>query len=447
MIQNATRPESTPRGYVDLVTIGFGAAVVMWAIGYYGRLPGALAPTGLLLGLLVLCLLLAGAVAARFTGRGAVGAGAVGAIAGVLNLLVLGSLISRPDASELIPSAVLWIPGFVLTSLLLSLAGAYCARWLPPALRRTTIGPQHLTWVVIAATLVLISAGGAVTGYQAGLAVPDWPNSYGYNMFLYPMARMTGGIYFEHAHRLLGALVGLATVALCACVFLCEKSGWRRALAGVAVMLVIAQGVMGGLRVTGRLTTSVAPEDLAPNLTLAVIHGVTAQVFLALLALLAATLSPAWRSAERVERRSAATDAALGGLSLALIITQLVFGALLRHYSWGLHLHLTLAFVVLLVVGAYAFRCWGLYEGVAPLPSLGGILILILAAQLALGLLALLATMSEEQLGATRSWHVVVTTLHQTLGAIVLATTTLLVTWHVRVVGAPGAATAPTPAG
>ena len=68
--------------------------------------------------------------------------------------------------------------------------------------------------VTVAATFLLVVAGGLVTSNEAGLAVVDWPNSFGYNMFLYPLAKMTGGIYYEHAHRLYGSLVGLTTIVL-----------------------------------------------------------------------------------------------------------------------------------------------------------------------------------------------------------------------------------------
>lgn len=403
----------------------------MWAVGYYGRLPSVMLPASVLLAFFLVSLIAAGALTVRLTRRGLAGAAIVGAMIGVLNLLILGSLLRRSDTGGLIPASVFWVPGFVAVSTLFASIGAALAPLLP-RFEKTEIGLNHFAWVTLAATLVLISAGGAVTGYQAGLAVPDWPKSYGYNMFLYPLARMTGGIYFEHAHRLLGALVGLATVSLAMSVFLWAHGAWPRVLAGLAVPMVIAQGIMGGLRVTGRLTLSAEAQDLAPNLTLAVIHGVSAQMFLALLAVLAASLSPQWRGATRAEHRAASFDASLGALSVAAIILQLILGAILRHYGWGLHLHLTVAFAVLLLAGAFAMRTWGMYEGIGPIPKLGGALILLLGAQLMLGLGALLAVMSEEQLGATRGWHVVFTTLHQTTGAIVLAVTAALFVWHIR---------------
>ena len=76
----------------------------------------------------------------------------------------------------------------------------------------------------------LLAVGGLVTSAEAGLAVVDWPNSFGYNMFLYPLARMTGGVYYEHAHRLLGSLVGLSTLVLALQLQSSERRGWVRGL-------------------------------------------------------------------------------------------------------------------------------------------------------------------------------------------------------------------------
>ena len=124
-------------------------------------------------------------------------------------------------------------------------------------------------WTACAATLLLISIGGLVTGFRAGMAVPDWPNTYGSNMFLYPLAKMTGGVFYEHAHRLLGSLVGLTTLVLAILLSIQRPldrgpdSGLDR---GACVLL---QGVMGGFRVTDNSTH------------LAVVHGFFAHVILA----------------------------------------------------------------------------------------------------------------------------------------------------------------------
>ena len=120
--------------------------------------------------------------------------------------------------------------------------------------------------VGVAATFLLVVAGGLVTSNEAGLAVVDWPNSFGSNMFLFPLARMTGGIYYEHAHRLFGALVGLTTIVLAVRLWRYDNRGWLKRLSLVAVVLVIVQGSLGGLRVTGGFTMSTSEADMAPTL-------------------------------------------------------------------------------------------------------------------------------------------------------------------------------------
>src|SRR2546422_10813583 len=97
-----------------------------------------------------------------------------------------------------------------------------------------------------------------VTDTGAALAVPDWPSTFGYNLFFYPWSQMVGGIFYEHSHRLIGAAVGLLTLGLAAALW--GAGGWFRWLGLAAVVAVVAQGVLGGLRV-------VLLED-----TLAIVH-------------------------------------------------------------------------------------------------------------------------------------------------------------------------------
>ena len=144
---------------------------------------------------------------------------------------------------------------------------------------------HRLAVVTAAATFVLILFGGLVTSTGAGLTVPDWPSTFGQNMFLFPWARMVGGVLFEHSHRLLGALVGLLTLGLGATLMLDRRAGWPRALGAAAGILVCAQGLLGGLRVVLR-------DD-----TLAIVHGCAAQAFFALLVALTVVTSPGWTAA------------------------------------------------------------------------------------------------------------------------------------------------------
>ncbi|MCX8090257.1 MAG: COX15/CtaA family protein [Verrucomicrobiae bacterium] len=239
------------------------------------------------------------------------------------------------------------------------------------------------------ATFVLLGAGGLVTSKGVGMAVPDWPNTYGYNMFLFPVSQWIGGIFYEHSHRLIGAGVGLLTAVLAAWLWTRETTGRSRwlGIGGIALTLVlmsarlmpvylalatgavvvivltlrrfvkrpdelrwlgltalaavILQGVLGGLRV-------VWIQD-----ELGIVHATLAQLFFVLVCVLALFTSRWWR--ETVNRSAAEPEdakpvaqrpfspepARLTTHKLALAVTllilgQLILGATMRHQHAGL---------------------------------------------------------------------------------------------------------------
>src|SRR5207247_7700319 len=108
---------------------------------------------------------------------------------------------------------------------------------------------NRFAWLTFVATLLLICSGGMVTSKNVGLAVPDWPTTFGYNMFLFPVSKWVGGILFEHTHRLMGSLVGFLTVILTVWLWLSEDRKWMRNLGLIALGGVILQGGGGGRRV------------------------------------------------------------------------------------------------------------------------------------------------------------------------------------------------------
>src|SRR5437867_6388419 len=110
-----------------------------------------------------------------------------------------------------------------------------------------SVCPHRLAVILACATFPLLFIGGLVTGKGAGLAVPDWPTTFGYNMFFYPWSQMVGGIFYEHSHRLIGSVVGLLTLALAAVLW--RQGGRLRALGLVAAVAVAVQGLLRGLRV------------------------------------------------------------------------------------------------------------------------------------------------------------------------------------------------------
>jgi len=182
--------------------------------------------------------------------------------------------------------------------------------------------PHRLALVTAEATLLLILAGGLVTETGSGMAVPDWPTTFGYNMFLYPWAKMTGGILYEHSHRLIGLLVGLLTLALAVSLWTMERRRWMAWLGAVALLAVVVQGVLGGLRVV------LVAEQLA------LVHGVLAHAFLGLAASLGLFTSQTWRS-----QPTPLPVGVPGRLrSWALFVTaatylQIVLGAVVTHTS------------------------------------------------------------------------------------------------------------------
>jgi cytochrome c oxidase assembly protein subunit 15 len=103
--------------------------------------------------------------------------------------------------------------------------------------------------LVAAATLLLIAAGGMVTSTGSGLAVPDWPNTYGWFMFSFPMEKWVGGIFYEHGHRLIASAVGFLTIVLAVWVWRVDPRRWVRWLAVGALGAVVLQGLLGGLTV------------------------------------------------------------------------------------------------------------------------------------------------------------------------------------------------------
>src|SRR5262245_55657187 len=143
---------------------------------------------------------------------------------------------------------------------------------------------NRFAWLTCVATLLLICSGGMVTSKNVGLAVPDWPTTFGYNMFLFPVSKWVGGILFEHTHRLMGSLVGFLTIILAVWVWLREDRRWVRSLGVIAVVGVILQGILGGLRVT-------MMKD-----QIGIFHACVAQAFLGLLVVIAVVTTKFWRT-------------------------------------------------------------------------------------------------------------------------------------------------------
>lgn len=386
----------------------------MWAVGYLGRFPGVVASPKLLAAAFVALYLVFGWISGRVQGPG-FGAGArVGFVASAINLLILGSLLAEGRVA-----AWVFVPGALASGAVLAGIGS----WLARGHTEDVDGAVLFARTAVAATFLLVVAGGLVTSQGAGLAVPDWPNTYGSNMFLFPLSRMTGGVYYEHAHRLFGSLVGLTTLSLASYLTWLHKARPVVRFSWVLVLLVVVQGVLGGLRVTGKLTLAQDAGALAPSLPLAAVHGVLGQLVLAGLVALAVVLSAGDRERET-------GDMAWPRWLWVLLVVQLALGALQRHFAQGLLVHITLATVVLLVAALGGGRVVGARgEG---LVGLGRALLWAVGTQVMLGFAALWVRGYPPGPRGDDPLEVLLATAHQAGGAVLLPLVTALVlrTWR-----------------
>ena len=271
---------------------------------------------------------------------------------------------------------------------------------------------HRLALTTVAATFVLILFGGLVTNTGSALAVPDWPTTFGYNMFLYPWSQMVGGIFYEHSHRLLGSLVGLLTLALAALLW--REGGRLRTLGLVAVVAVILQGVLGGLRV------------VLLKETLAIFHGSLAQAFFALVVAIAAlTSARARRPAGDVDRFTKVLTLA----GAALVYAQIVFGALITHAGF-IFLHLFGAAFVFAFVPIVTARLRRSGDAVASLASWA--LLVLLGVQLALGAGSFVARFTSVWIPGGQVTMLALPVAHRLVASLLLGA---LVVAAVRVLG------------
>ena len=347
----------------------------------------------------------------------------------------------------------------------------------------------RLAVLTAVATFILICMGGLVTSTDSGMAVPDWPTTFGYNMFLYPLSKTVSGFLFdinpnlqadldkgnlsvelrkalekneisvsenviistevqgsrwkladkanertytliksgerldvyvhgvlyEHSHRLIGSIVGFLTIALMASVWAKDARKWMKWLGVIALVAVIAQGVMGGLRVT--------------NLSriLAIIHACFAQAFFALTASLALFTSRSWlQTSVKIETTDAVCLRRLSLITLGLIYIQFIFGAVLRHTGNRLDAHLLFAGLVTIHIFLLLRRILKNYPEnpafVRLILLLGG----LLAVQLTLGFGAYLAEFTTFGEGVAPVAGVIITTAHVAIGALMLVVSVVL---------------------
>jgi heme a synthase len=182
--------------------------------------------------------------------------------------------------------------------------------------------------LVAACTVLLILAGSLVTSHDAGLSVPDWPTSYGWNMFTFPPSMWVANIRYEHVHRLIASAVGFLTIVLAAWIWRSEPRRWLRWLGVAALAAVIAQGLLGGLTVLFFLPAAVSTA-----------HAALAEIFFCMTVAIAVFTSPGWiRGYGAGAERGAGADGLLPRLAVSatiLIFVQILIGAAMRHTGAG----------------------------------------------------------------------------------------------------------------
>lgn len=299
--------------------------------------------------------------------------------------------------------------------------------------------PHRFAVALVCATFPLIWVGGLVTTYDAGMAVPDWPGTYGYNLFLYPWQTWLFGpwdLFIEHGHRLLGALAGMITLAFTVSVFLRDGRNWMKAAACIAVVLVVSQGILGGARV------------LLDRRTLAMLHGCVGPLFFAYAACLAVVTSRRWRQlADAPQPLSAGNSPSSGNLpGLTILVAtlsylQLILGAQVRHvpvtatpsdFRLAVIFHVVMAVMLVANVAVLLWKCLrhrpiGYVR--SPIMLLGTLMFL----QLVLGPATWIMKFGWPMLGesyAVSARHLVVsesllqsitTTAHVAMGSLILA--------------------------
>jgi heme a synthase len=276
-------------------------------------------------------------------------------------------------------------------------------------------GLNVLAFVLALSTLGLVFAGGSVTSNDAGLAVPDWPTTFGENMFLYHPRNWVGDVFFEHGHRLLGSVVGMITIAIVVVAQLREPRRWVRVLAWSMLVAVIVQGVMGGLRVTEK------------SIALAIVHGCLAQLFFCSTVTLNLVTSPTWlakRPAD-VSEPSPALKRMLLFMPM-IVFAQLIAGAVYRHLGVGFVVHVIGALIVTSAISVVVMWIGGNYAENRLMTRWVRISGGVLVVQLILGMAAYLSTMSysADRPATFLEWFIPST--HVAMGAVVLAATVSL---------------------
>ena len=268
-------------------------------------------------------------------------------------------------------------------------------------------------WSILLAfcTLLLVVAGALVTSRDAGLSVPDWPLSYGKLM-----PKMEGGILYEHGHRMIATTVGIFTIVSLVWILRVERREWMKKLAVVALVAVIAQGVLGGMTVLYLLPWWISSA-----------HASLAELFFSTTVAMALFTSKRWLAGPSIVPEDAENP--LRGLSLSAaicVLVQLFLGAAVRHKAIGSIYHICGAPVVTSVVLWVSMRILLHYARNRELRTCAVALITITLTQVFLGIAAFMTRIAYADAVQPMPLMVTFTVLHVAVGALTLAASIVL---------------------
>jgi heme a synthase len=268
-------------------------------------------------------------------------------------------------------------------------------------------------WSILLAfcTLLLVIAGGLVTSRDAGLSVPDWPLSYGKLM-----PPMEGGILYEHGHRMVATTVGLFTIVSMVWIFRKDRRGWLRWLGVIALLAVIAQGVLGGLTVLYLLPWWISTS-----------HACLAQLFFSTTVAMALFTSDWWlRGASEVDEDPRYPIRTLSLLAPVFVLSQLALGAAARHKAIGSIYHISWSPVVTGVILWVSLRILLHYGENKELRNASIALLGITFCQVFLGIAAFMTRVAYADAVQPMPLMVTFTVLHVAVGAVTMAASVVL---------------------
>ena len=236
-------------------------------------------------------------------------------------------------------------------------------------------------------------------------------------MFLYPLSQMTGGVFYEHAHRLMGAFVGLSSIFLMVMSIASARGALVKIAAAAAFVLICIQGVMGGLRVT------------AESVVLAILHGINGHIVLSILALATLFSTQLWANARSEPSEHAGKTKQFAIIALVIVFVQIAFGVVARHFPDTLHGVMSHAgFSIVAASAAVMAGSVAAKNASHPLlKKLGKASLHTVGLQMALGVAALGIVMTMRDQDTPHTLDLILTTTHQIVGALLLAILTLVV--------------------